>query len=283
MPLRTLARRLTSKQVHSQAADLFGRAMLSRTARLPADVANLRPKSAVDLHSIFSDSGIREAWEADCAAVLDAWPISSGKGSVNKGDCRAIYYLISALKPERIIEIGTNVGRSTAFIATAIRSACPSAGLTTVDIVDVNAADGPWSQGGQMTKAPTEYLKDFGLADKVKFVKSTALDYFAREPEADLIFLDGSHAHHDVYQEVSAALKALRKGGMILLHDFYPGGKPLFKNSLPLMGPYRAMERFCRERAPITVLPFGDLPWPTRGKQHASSLALVLRSTDSHD
>jgi predicted O-methyltransferase YrrM len=249
--------------------------MLARTAHEHSDVRNLRPRAEVDLRSIFADPEITKTWNADCKRIFDAWPISSGKGSVNKGDCRAIYYLISSLKPEKIVEVGTNVGRSTAYIATAMGS---SANLTTVDIVDVNAGDGPWSQDGEMTKPPLEYLKDFAIAARVNFVRARALEYFAGKPEADLIFLDGSHAHHDVYREISAALKCLRKDGMILLHDFYPGGKPLFKDALPLMGPYRAVERFRQEDARFTVQPFGELPWPTKRDQHASSLALVLRS-----
>jgi hypothetical protein len=66
---------------------------------------------------------------------------------------------------------------------------------------------------------------------------------------------------------------------VILLHDYYPDGKPLFENGSIVMGPYRAIERYRREGAKNKVIPIGELPWPTRreGEKGFSSLALLLR------
>lgn len=278
LALKTAATRVLGRSAKHKIADVVRTGMLARVPALPADVSHLRRD--VDLQTIFHDPDIEEAWKKDSAEVFDHWPLAVGLGSVNRGDCRAIYYLVSALKPQKVVEVGTNVAGSSMFIAAALRSGgIEDSGLTTVDILDINAPNGPWSFGNSLTAPPIEYAKRFGLAGYIEFVAEPALSYLANA-SADLIFLDGSHAHQDVYREVSVALEALRPGGLILLHDFYPDGVPLFDNGSVVMGPYRAIERYKREGAGLKVIPFGELPWPTRreGEKGFSSLALLVRA-----
>lgn len=277
--VRSIARRVLPPQLKHQVADVVGRAMLSRVPVQNLDAGRLRRSGTIDLGAIFHDEAVSEAWERDVAAVFSTWPSGTGSGSVNRGDCRAIYYLVAALKPKTVVEIGTNVAGSSMFIAVALRSHCGAdARLTTVDIVDVNAPSGPWSQTNELTQPPIAYVRDFELGDQVEFVTEPALDYLARLTDVDLIFLDGSHAHDDVYRELARASRALRPGGAILLHDYYPGGKALFESTRPLLGPYRAVQRYLSEGAAIEVIPFGQLPWPTRRHEGSSfsSLAMVL-------
>jgi hypothetical protein len=42
-------------------------------------------------------------------------------------------------------------------------------------------------------------------------------------------------------------------------------------------GPFLAIERFKEEGAPLTVLPLGELPWPTKLGSNTTSLALLLQ------
>jgi predicted O-methyltransferase YrrM len=277
MALKAAATRVLGRSSKHRIADVVRTGMLARIPTLPGDASHLRQD--VDLSSIFRDHDIEKAWEKDFDQVFAHWPLAVGLGSVNRGDCRAIYYLISALKPRRVVEIGTNVAGSSMFIAAALRSgSIPDARLTTVDILDVNAPNGPWSFGDSLTAPPVEYAKRFGLTGQIDFVVEPALSFLA-SARADLIFLDGSHAHQDVYREVSMALDAVTRDGVILLHDYYPDGKPLFENGSIVMGPYRAIERYRREGAKNKVIPIGELPWPTRreGEKGFSSLALLLR------
>ncbi len=275
--LRSIARRALSTDMRVGIAERVDRVRLSRVARHALDTASLLRADRVELSAIFHDDAITRAWEQDCRDVIGRWPFATGVGSVNRGVCRAIYYLVAALKPEGVIEIGTRVAGSSVFIAAALRSHCSSsATLATVDIIDTNAPTGPWSHTVELDKPPIRYIADFGLADRVDFVVRPALDYLAAATAADLIFLDGSHAPHDVYRELAGAVKAMRPNGAILLHDYYPAARPLFENSRPLTGPYRAVLRYRREGAAIRVVPFGQLPWPTRPGERRSSLALLL-------
>lgn len=71
-----------------------------------------------------------------------------GQGEYNLAispSCREqIYLLIMALKPSRVLEIGTNVGGSTLYIAAALRRINEDAKIVTVDILNVNDPQGPW-------------------------------------------------------------------------------------------------------------------------------------------
>ena len=95
--------------------------------------------------------------------------------------------------------------------------------LTTVDIRDVNDPDKkPW-EAYNSPAAPRQLLTETQCSDFVSFKTHSALG-FMKETDLtfDLIFLDGSHAAADVYQEVPSALNKLAPNGILLLHDFFP-------------------------------------------------------------
>jgi hypothetical protein len=193
--------------------------------------------------------------------------------AVNTGDQRLIYHLTYSLNPHAVLEIGTNVGGSTVMFSMAL----PDGGqLTTVDIVDVNGPEGPARRLGCET--PAELVRRIGRQN-VRFVTSRSTEFLrACRERFDLIFLDGAHEADVVYQEVPLALARLNAGGAILLHDYFPDFKPLWSNGRVIPGPWLAIERLKREGAPLTVKPFGALPWPTKLNSNNTSLALLLRT-----
>jgi predicted O-methyltransferase YrrM len=93
----------------------------------------------------------------------------------------------------------------------------------------------------------------------------------------DLIFLDGDHSTLAVYREISAALSILNPHGLIVLHDFYPVGKPLTPDGGAIKGPSTAADRIMSETRDLVFFPLGILPWQTKGGGNATSLALVTR------
>lgn len=97
------------------------------------------------------------------------------------------------------------------------------------------------------------------------------------EQRFDFIFLDGDHAAKTVYREVSAALKLLNPGGVILLHDYFNDLKPLWSNNILLAGPYLGVRRIREEGVPVRVIPLGQLPWPTKLGSNVTSLALLVK------
>jgi hypothetical protein len=149
--------------------------------------------------------------------------------------------------------------------------------LVTVDIADVNDdPDAFWKQGG-LPRSPRDNVRQLGMADHVQFVVMDSLRYFDQYTDQfDFIFLDGDHSAAIVYQELPRALSRLRSEGTILLHDFFPYYRPLWRGVAPIPGPALAVERFQWE-ARVRVIPLGSLPWPTKLGSTVSSLALMTR------
>ena len=280
MVLKPLIKAMMPRSALQAAVNARDAVNILSTRKAPFDARNLRPAADLDLKAIFGDAAAAEAWRADQAAVVSAFGAGERHGGINPGDRRAIYHLIHSLKPRRVLEIGTHVGASTIHIARALRAAVPGALLTTVDIADVNhPRTGAWVGVG-LDRAPRDMLVQLGCADLVAFVVSPSLAFMAgTEERFDFIFLDGDHSARAVYLETAAALRLLRPRGVILLHDFYPDGRPLYAGSGVIAGPGRALERARRECPAIAVLPLGALPWPTKDGSNVTSLALVAKSS----
>jgi predicted O-methyltransferase YrrM len=193
-------------------------------------------------------------------------------GGVNPGDRRAICALAADTQPRTVLEIGTHIGSSTLTLAATLASVGTQ--ITTVDIADVNdPVTRPWTRCGA-PHSPAEIVR--GLAP-VTFVVDDSASYLSRcNAEYDFIFLDGDHSAAAVYRELPLALERLAPEGLVLLHDYFPDGRPLWTRGELICGPYLAVRRLLREGWPLRVLPLGELPWPTKLGSHATSLALVL-------
>lgn len=272
MNLRTKLRSVIPHPALRMVKTFRANARLSKLERKAFDAVPLRRFTQRDLQSIFSNTAIESAWKADAEPVRMALPNTKG-GSTDLGERRAIYYLCASLKPSSVLEVGTNLGSSTVMIAQALATHVgPDARLVTLDIYDVN-------RPREGRTAPREALKKLGLSDKVDFQINAALSYFdSVDTKFDLIFLDGDHSASAVYLEISAALRHLKEGGIILLHDYHPQNRHVFRTGDPIPGPYLGVKRIRSEGNPIDVLPFGELPWPTRGgNEKASCLAMLTR------
>lgn len=195
---------------------------LSTTQPLECKIDNLRYKHDVSLNEIFSSREIDERW-LESEKEIKPFNIPDGTGEVNPGDRRAIYYLISAIKPVSVLEIGTHIGASTVNIASVLRNGSDqNANITTVDINDVNSQiEKPWLKYGT-THSPIEMIEKMGCGSFVNFITGTSLNFAANcQCSFDFIFLDGDHSATTVYKEIPVALNLLHQNGVILLHDYY--------------------------------------------------------------
>jgi predicted O-methyltransferase YrrM len=239
------------------------------------------------LAAMFTKAQNDPEWDV-LAPRMAALDIADDSGGVNPGDRKAIFALVRWLCITQVLEIGTHIGASTAHIAAALVITSAELGrsglfdLTTVDIVDVNSArKRPWVRFGS-TYSPAEMMRQLGCEASVQFITSSSLEYMAGcTKRYRLVFLDGDHSAHTVYQEIPAALSLLEPGGYILLHDFFPNLRPLWRGSAIARGPWLATERLRREGVPIRVIPLGALPWPTKRGTTATSLALVTKDVRS--
>lgn len=276
--MKALLKKALPRPLLQQAVVLRDRIRLGLTPRQNFDEHALKPAlNGEDLKKIFNDEDLATHWQAALSKIANLYIQTKPGGGVNPGDRRALYYLIHALRPQNFLEIGTHIGASTVFLAEALKAASPQGRMTTVDILDVNAPDAPWHQQ-ELAMSPREFLVKFGTDDRVTF-KAMPSARFLRETKDkyDFIFLDGDHGARTVYEEVSLALRVLDKDGVILLHDYYPAARPLFKDGNIIAGPFMALDRIMRESKEIRVLPLGDLPWETKQGLNVTSLALVTR------
>lgn len=114
---------------------------LYKIKKVNFDLQNLRKSNEINLDQIFNSQEINEFWK-NTSVAIEKFGIPDGTGGVNPGDQRAIFYLISALKPKSVLEIGTHIGGSTVIIASAFSNFKieKDLKLVSVDIRDVNSA-----------------------------------------------------------------------------------------------------------------------------------------------
>jgi predicted O-methyltransferase YrrM len=234
----------------------------------------------IDLNSFFNNKKTEKMFFLDELKKQEKkLEIPEDTGGVNPGDQRAIYYLIKELHPKKILEIGTHIGSSTVSIALAMQNILNESYLKTVDIRDVNNETlKPWVE--HMSKnSPVNNLKLLNLDKFVEFVVSDSINFLKNENQKyDFIFLDGSHNADYVYNEISFSLKILNPNGIILLHDYFPDGKKIWENKEPILGPYEGVRRVIKENPEINIEPFLNLPWETKLKSNASSLAVLYQN-----
>lgn len=216
------------------------------------------------------------AWQR-VAADLRSLGIHEQTGGVNPGDRRALHAIVARLRPASILEVGTHIGASTITLAASVQQLAFDSHVTTVDIVDVNCATGPWRQAG-LGACPQELLSRIDASHLVDFHTDSSHAFLAETPKRfELVFLDGSHTAAAVYRELPLAFRHLAPGGWIVLHDYFPHLQRLWKRGELIHGPWLAAERLRREGTQLNIVPFGELPWPTKGASQLTSLAALAR------
>jgi predicted O-methyltransferase YrrM len=256
-----------------------------RLGRLPVVACNvdkLQKTSSADIAAALASADAAADWE-QVAGQIRTFELPDSTGGVNKGDQRALYYLLRHFRPTAILEIGTHIGSSTltmALAARGLRQSSPpvATSICSVDLRDVNdPLSQPWKQYASKC-SPREMIAKVGCSEFVSFRAEPSLAFLDRaDGDFDFIFLDGSHAAPYVYQEVPKALRRLRPGGRILLHDYYPGLRPLWNDGFVVPGVHLAIERLLREGNRIGATPLGALPWPTKLGSNVTSLAILTK------
>ena len=231
------------------------------------------------LSQIFLNEKIQIEWKND-AFKISTLGIPDMAGGVNSGDRRALYFLVRMLKPASILEIGTHIGSSTIAIALSAlknRTEGVNTKIISTDIIDVNdQVNKPWEVFGSPA-SPADLLDQIGCDDTVSFEIGNSIDKLSLPRKFGIIFLDGDHRASTVYKEIPFALKCLEDGGVIILHDYFPNLDPLWKNQMPIAGPFLAIQRFNEEGSKLNILPFGALPWPTKLGSNVTSLAMLTQ------
>ncbi|WP_238531612.1 O-methyltransferase [Nitritalea halalkaliphila] len=247
------------------------------------DTNNLLKANAFDHEAALNlSNGIATEW-MDWHTQAQTMNLPETALGVNPGDRRALFSLIRYFKPNSVLEVGTHIGASTLSIATALdenfKQSNRKAKFKTIDIRDVNSEEmKPWLKFGA-PYSPREMMQRLSIKTEVTFVSGDSLKFLRQTQETfDFIFLDGDHSAKNLVQEIPEALKKLNPNGVIVLHDYYPKGEPIWPNKPSIVnGPYIALESIMESNTTLGVLPLGNLPWETKLGSQATSLALLLR------
>jgi predicted O-methyltransferase YrrM len=234
-----------------------------------------------DLEAVLNSAAIGTEWNACSSRLSELCQIEDGEtGGVNPGDRRALFYLVRAFRPARALEIGTHVGASTVHIAAALNYGAPAhpARLVTVDIQDVNNSPHSFWREAGLARSPKQMIDELNGTIETTFVVNNSSHFFANNKETfDFIFLDGDHAAETVYEEVINALDVINKNGLIVLHDYFPDGRPLWSDGSVISGPFTATEKLRSTGLAIKVIPLGSLPWRTKRDSSVTSLAVIAK------
>jgi predicted O-methyltransferase YrrM len=133
--------------------------------------------------------------------------------------------LVVARNAQHVIELGTRTGVSTIAWLEGLRQT-----------------------GGRLTSVDIDERPDIGDYDHWTFVRGSDLDpsVLARLDDADLIFVDTSHAYDQTVRELNVYVHLVRRPGLIVLHDTelkHPFGVPWF----PAYPVKTAVDEFCQE------------------------------------
>ena len=160
---------------------------------------------------------LKETLAPDGAAEREhnARPDSAGFGSIHYG-------LITNLRPERVLAIGSRHGYVPSILALALKAN----GFGTIDFVDANYSDA--QHGFQMAYGgvenwhgdAAERFSCFGLRDVLSVHIQRSSDFFAQcDSKYGYIYLDGNHSYEGSRYDFEQAVAIAEPGAFIVLHD----------------------------------------------------------------
>jgi predicted O-methyltransferase YrrM len=179
--------------------------------------AETQPAPSYQLEDQSILSQIKELFAPDGAAEREhnARPESAGFGSIH-------YSLVTNLRPERVLAIGSRHGYVPSLIALALKAN----GSGKLDFVDANYGDTTHGVdvafGGveNWSGDPAEKFARFGLRDVISIHIQRSSDFFAAcESKFGYIYLDGNHSYEGSRYDFEESLKLATDNALIVLHD----------------------------------------------------------------
>jgi predicted O-methyltransferase YrrM len=160
---------------------------------------------------------IKKSFAPDGAAEREhnAQPDSAGFGLIH-------YSLVTNLRPERVLAIGSRHGYVPSILGLALK-ACGSGQL---DFVDANYNDAVHgvniAYGGveNWSGDATERFSSFGLRDVINVHIQRSEAFFAScRTKYGYIYLDGDHSYDGCRYDFEQSMSLAAPGAMIVLHD----------------------------------------------------------------
>jgi predicted O-methyltransferase YrrM len=160
---------------------------------------------------------LKETFAPDGAAEREhnARSDSAGFGLIHYG-------LVTNLRPERVLVIGSRHGYVPSMLALALKAN----GSGTIDFVDANYSDSKHGEqiafGGveNWHGEAAEKFSCFGLKDVINFHIQRSSEFFSQcESKYGYIYLDGDHSYEGCRYDFEQSLKIAMPDALVLLHD----------------------------------------------------------------
>ncbi len=169
---------------------------------------------------------------------------SDGVPIVNPAAGRLLRVLVTALAPKRVLEIGTAIGFSTLWMASAL----PAGGR--IDTIDPDRT---------RTERARRYWLRAGVTDRVRVINEPALRVLPRlAPGIEFAFIDALKPEYAAY--LAALLPKMAPGGMITVDNVLWSGRIAAGEHDENTDALRAFNETFVHHAQLeaTVLPVGD-------------------------
>ena len=169
---------------------------------------------------------------------------SDGVPIVNPAAGRLLRVLVTALAPKRVLEIGTAIGFSTLWMASAL----PAGGR--IDTIDPDRT---------RTERARRYWLRAGVTDRVRVINEPALRVLPRlAPGIEFAFIDAIKPEYAAY--LDALLPKMAPGGMITVDNVLWSGRIAAGEHDENTDALRAFNETFVHHAQLeaTVLPVGD-------------------------
>lgn len=156
-------------------------------------------------------------------------------------------FLVTLIRPQHILEIGTFIGYSTLAMALAMGHTCR---LTTCDI------------NAELAAQAQPFWEKSGRGSQITFTagsaQETLMQMIARHESADFVYIDANKAGYDDYYE--AALQLCPIGGLIVLDNMLFGGQVAHPHPPTYVQAIQHLNRKIHEdhRVDMILLPVGD-------------------------
>lgn len=159
---------------------------------------------------------------------------------------------LTAVRPKRILEIGTAIGYSTLWMA----EAAPGAKIVTIEKDESRAA------------RAMSHFREAGVSGRVQLLEGDALDLVPSLHPFDFIFIDASKGQYERFLEMS--LNKLNVGGSVLVDNIlfrgYVAQSPeehspeVIKRFGNMLHKLKAFNRFMADQPDLTTswIPIGD-------------------------
>lgn len=162
-------------------------------------------------------------------------------GHVSPAEMELLYRLASRTAPQGVIvEIGSFQGKSTVCLGLGAKEI--SAKVYAIDPHEDEQINDTTHYGMENHAALLKNLVEFGVADVVRVIALPSLfahrawghetiwrydrDWVNDQPQIDLLWIDGSHEHKDVVNDLWSWRRSMSPNGRIALHDssgHFPG------------------------------------------------------------